>query len=123
MSDQAIIDQQAAKSIDVRDVVRHAFEEFVRAENQKVEPAYKAELEDERRRREALEVRLNQLVEENRQARAQAEEADKNSQIRTELQKLGVAKVELAFRAVKDEIVRSEDGRLLARGQDNSMQE
>jgi hypothetical protein len=61
MSDQAIIDPHAAKSIDVRDVVRHAFEEFVRAENQKVEPAYKAELEDERRRREALELRLNQL--------------------------------------------------------------
>jgi hypothetical protein len=39
------------------------------------------------------------------------------------LQKLGVAKVDLAFRAVKDEIVRSEDGRLLARDHDNSMQD
>jgi|tagenome__1003787_1003787.scaffolds.fasta_scaffold20744595_2 hypothetical protein len=119
MSDQAIIDPHAAKSIDVRDVVRHAFEEFVRAENQKVEPAYKAELEDERRRREALELRLNQLVEENRKTKAQAEEADKNSQIRTELQKLGVVKVELAFRAVKDEIVRGDDGRLQPRASEH----
>ena len=59
---------------------------------------------------------MNQLVEENRRARAMADEADRNSQIRSELQRLGVAKVELAFRAVKDDIVRTEDGRLQARG-------
>jgi hypothetical protein len=123
MLDQGQQESQPTKAIDVRDVVRQALEEFVRGEHQKSEPAYKAELEDERRRRESLEGRLNQLVEENRKARAQAEEADRNSQIRSELQKLGVAKVDLAFRAVKDEIVRSEDGRLQARGQDGSMQE
>jgi hypothetical protein len=103
--------------------VRQTLEEFVRGEHQKSEPAYKAELEDERRRRESLETRLNQLVEENRKARAQAEEADRNSQIRSELQKLGVAKVDLAFRAVKDDIVRKEDGRLLARDHDKTLQE
>lgn len=123
MLDQGQQESQPTKAIDVRDVVRQALEEFVRGEHQKSEPAYKAELEDERKRRESLETRLNQLVEENRKTRAQAEEADRNSQIRTELQKLGVAKVDLAFRAVKDEIVRSEDGRLLARGQDNTMQD
>jgi hypothetical protein len=123
MLDQGQQESQPTKAIDVRDVVRQALEEFVRGEHQKSEPAYKAELEDERRRRESLEGRLNQLVDENRKARAQAEEADRNSQIRSELQKLGVAKVDLAFRAVKDEIVRSEDGRLQARGQDGSMQE
>jgi hypothetical protein len=53
-----------------------------------------------------------------------AEEADRNSQIRGELQRLGIAKIDLAFRAVKDEIVRAEDGRLLARGADGkSMQD
>src|SRR3954447_18348366 len=123
MLDQGQQESQPTKAIDVREVVRQTLEEFVRGEHQKTEPAYKAELEDERRRRESLESRLNQLVEENRKARAQAEETDRNSQIRSELQKLGVAKVDLAFRAVKDEIVRGEDGRLLARGQDNSMQE
>src|SRR3954452_19244095 len=123
MLDQGQQESHPTKALDVRDVVRQALEEFVRGEHQKSEPAYKAELEDERRRRESLESRLNQLVEENRKTRAQAEEADRNSQIRSELQKLGVAKVDLAFRAVKDEIVRTEDGRLLARDHDNSMQD
>src|SRR4051794_10718827 len=116
MLDQGQQESQPTKAIDVRDVVRQALEEFVRGEHQKSEPAYKAELEDERRRRESLESRLNQLVEENRSARAAAEEADRNSQIRSELQRLGVAKVDLAFRAVKEDIVRGEDGRLQGRG-------
>ncbi len=112
------MDGAPGSDVDVRDVVRQAIEEFVRAEQHKAEPAYKAELQDERKRRENLEARMNQLVEENRRARAQADEADRNSQIRTELQRLGVAKIDLAFRAVKDEIVRAEDGRLQARGAD-----
>jgi hypothetical protein len=102
----------------VRDLVRQAIEEFVRAQQKKVEPAYKAELLDERKRRESLEQRLNQLVEENRRAKAMAEEADRSSQIRSELQRLGVTKVDLAYKAIKDDIVRSEDGRLHPRGND-----
>lgn len=117
-------DKEPAGELDVRNVVRQAIEEFVRAEKEKAEPAYKAELRDERKRRESLEARLNQLVEENQRARAMAEEADRTSQIRTELQRLGVAKVDLAFKAVKDEIVRTDDGRLVARGNDSkSLQE
>ncbi len=50
---------------DVREVVRQAIEEFIRAEHRKAEPAYKAELQDERKRRESLEGRLSQLIEEN----------------------------------------------------------
>lgn len=109
-------ENESAAPVDVRSLVRAAIEEFVQAQQQKAEPAYKAELQDERKRREGLEGRVNQLVEENRRARAAAEEADKNSQIRSELQRLGVAKVDLAFKAVRDEIVRAEDGRLQARG-------
>jgi hypothetical protein len=116
MSDQLPVDKTPVSGAEIRDVVRHAIEEFIRAEQDKAEPAYKAELQDERKRREGLEARLNQLVEENRKARALAEEADRNSQIRSELQRLGVAKLDLAFRAVKDDIVRSEDGRLQGRG-------
>jgi hypothetical protein len=124
MSDKTPTEKAPTAGVDIRDVVRHAIEEFVRAEQEKAEPAYKAELQDERKRREGLEARLNQLVEENRKARAQAEEADRNSQIRGELQRLGVAKLDLAFRAVKDEIVRTDDGRLQARGSDGkSLQE
>jgi hypothetical protein len=124
MGEEKPVDDRAVSGLDVRDVVRQAIEEFVHAEQRKSEPAYKAELQDERKRRETLEARLNQLVEENRSARAAAEEADRNAQIRSELQKLGVAKVDLAFRAVKEDIVRGEDGRLQRKGlNDKSLQE
>jgi len=68
-----------------------------------------AELGEERTRRESLEKRVNELV-------VAAELADRSSTIRAELQKLGVAKVELAYRAVKDDVYRSEDGKLMAQG-------
>jgi hypothetical protein len=118
------MEKERPDAVDVRDVVRQAIEEFVRAEQHKAEPAYKAELEEERKRRESLEMRLNKLVEENQKARAMAEEADRNSQIRSELHRLGVAKIDLAFRAIKDDIVRAEDGRLQAKGlEGKSLQE
>jgi hypothetical protein len=113
MSDQEKQTENTSQP-DVKNVVRHVIEEFMRAEQSKAEPAYKAELIEERKRREALEGRLNQLVEENRQARATAEQMDRYTQIRSELQRLGVAKLDLAFKAVKDDIVRAEDGRLIA---------
>src|SRR5579875_3059286 len=112
----ATLNEKGPGEVDIRDVVRQAIDEFVRAEQRKAEPAYKAELQEERKRRESLESRLNQLVEENRKARAVADEADRSPQIRNELQRLGVAKVDLAFKAVKDDIVRSDDGHLQARG-------
>jgi hypothetical protein len=124
MGEERPMDDHAVSGLDVRDVVRQAIEEFVNAEQRKSEPAYKAELQDERKRRETLEARLNQLVEENRNARATAEEADRNAQIRSELQRLGVAKIDLAFRAVKEDVVRGEDGRLQGKGcKDKSLQE
>ncbi len=116
MSEQIDSDKEPTGAPDVRDVVRQAIQEFVTAEQRRAEPAYKTELQEERKRRESLEARLNQLVEENRKARAMADEADRNSQIRSELQRLGVLKVDLAFKAVKDEIIRAEDGRLQGRG-------
>ena len=72
---------------------------------------------EERRRREQLERRVNELVEENKRSRAAAEEVQRSATIRSELQRLGVTKVDLAFKAVRDDIVRSEDGRLLARSE------
>src|SRR5580692_8428724 len=47
---------------------------------------------------------------------AVADEAQRNANIRAELQKLGVTKVDLAYKAVQDGIVRTDDGRLIARG-------
>ena len=119
MSEHNSMDREEPSSgVDIKNIVRAAIEEFVRAEQRKAEPAYQAELQDERKRREGLEARVNQLVEENRRAREAADEADKNSQIKTELQRLGVAKVDLAFKAVKDEIVRTDEGRLQTKGSD-----
>jgi hypothetical protein len=106
---------------DVQTIVRQAIQEFVASEQSKSEPAYKAELADERKRREQLERRLNELVAENKHSRQIAEEAERSSAVRAELQRLGVAKIDLAYKAVKDEIARTEDGRLVARGDGGQM--
>jgi len=100
---------------ELRSLIRGVIEEFVRAEQVKAEPAYKAELLDERRRREDLEKRVNDLVQENTRSRQMADEAERSSSIRAELQRLGVAKVDLAYRAVRDDVRRNEDGQLIAR--------
>jgi hypothetical protein len=56
-------------------------------------------------------------VEENTHSRQAAEKAERSAMIRAELQRLGVAKVDLAYRAVQDDIFRTEDGRLLGHGE------
>jgi hypothetical protein len=89
-----------AEENDIRAIVQSVMQEFLGGQ---------AELAEERKRRESLEQRVNELV-------TAAEAADRSSAIRAELQKLGVAKVELAYRAVKDDVYRSEDGRLIAQG-------
>jgi hypothetical protein len=105
------------EGIDVQAIVRQAVSEFVNNEQAKSEPAYKAELQEERKRREQLERRLNELVEENKRSRKMAEEAERNSAVRAELQRLGVAKIDLAYKAVQDGIVRGPDGRFMARAE------
>ena len=102
-------------------VVLEAIKQFAQAEQSRQEPALKAELTEERKRREQLEGRVNQLVEENKRARAQADHAERESVVRSELQRLGVAKIDLAFRAVKDDVSKTEDGRLIARGEQGDM--
>jgi hypothetical protein len=100
---------------DIRALVRGAIQEFISLEQAKAEPAYKVELVEERKRRETLEARVNELVEENRRSRMLADEVERGAAIRTELQRLGVAKIDLAYKAVRDDIHRGEDGRLIAR--------
>jgi hypothetical protein len=92
---------------DIRAIVQSVMQEFLGGQG---------ELAEERKRRESLELRVNELVTENQKARTQAEAADRSSTIKAELQKLGVAKVDLAYRAVKDDVYRSEDGRLMGQG-------
>lgn len=100
---------------DWKNAVRSIIQEYVTVERRQTEPAYKTELVDEKRRREQLERRVNELVEENKRSRQMAEESDRGAQIRSELQRLGVAKVDLAFKVVKDDIVRTAEGALVAK--------
>ena len=65
------------EGIDIQAIVRQAVQEFVSSEQAKSEPAYKAELLEERKRREQLERRVNELVEENKRSRKMAEEAER----------------------------------------------
>ena len=101
---------------DIKLLVKDAIREYINFEQARSEPAYKTELIEERKRREVLERRVNELAEENRRSRQIAEEAERSTAIRGELQKLGVTKVDLAFKAVRDDIVRAEDGRLVLKG-------
>jgi hypothetical protein len=110
-----------SEPVNVQTIVQQAVDEYMRQDTARREPAYKAELQEERRRREQLEKRVNELVEQNKRSQAVAEEAQRSTNIRTELQKLGVTKVDLAYRAVQDAIVRTDDGRLVARA-DNGEQ-
>ncbi len=99
----------------IQDAVQRAY-----AQRDPENTGLRNELAQERKKREQMEKRLNELVEENRRSKEMAEQADRFSTIRSELQQLGVAKVEVAFRAVKDDVARGEDGRLYARGDDGA---
>jgi len=117
MQEQKDKPSPAPQNADLSSLVRQVAEEFTRAQQIKAEPAYKVELQEERKRREQLERRVNDLVEENKRSRQAAEEAERSAAIRAELQRLGVGKVDLAFKAIKDDISRSDDGRLIAKSE------
>lgn len=95
-------------------MVKKAISEFRRHASEEEDAALKGKLREERRRREELERRLNEMRQENRRTRQQAEEAERHSQIQDALREFGVQKTNLAFRLVKDEIFRTEDGDLYA---------
>ncbi|HEU5023172.1 MAG TPA: hypothetical protein VFT60_14830 [Bryobacteraceae bacterium] len=99
---------------DVQAIVQQAIGEYMKQDSARLAPAYKTELLEERKKREQLEKRLNEMSEENARTRAAAEETQRASAIRSELQRLGVVKVDLAYKAVQDGIVRGEDGRMMA---------
>lgn len=107
-----------AQTEEIRTVIRSVIEEYLDLQKKESEPAYKTELQEERKKREQLERRLNELVEENKRSRQLAEESDRHAQIKSELQRLGVSKVDLAFKIVKDEIVRTPEGALVAKTPD-----
>ncbi len=101
---------------DIRAVVREAIEEFLKTERAQTESEQTAAHSEERLKRESLEQRVNELVLEAEKAKARAEEAERGAAIRAELQRAGITKLDLAYRAIKDEIYRGEDGKFVADG-------
>ena len=93
------------EGIDIQAIVRQAVQEFVNNEQAQKRAGVQGGTQEERKRREQLERRMNELVEENKRSRKSAEEAERSSAVRAELQRLGVAKIDLAFKAVQDGIV------------------
>jgi len=85
---------------DIREIVMAVVQEFM---------PQKSELDEERKRREGLEARVGELM-------ARAEEAERSAAVRAELQRQGVAKLDLAYKAIRDEIHRGEDGTLIDQG-------
>ena len=100
---------------DIREMLREVITEYFNAE--KAKPASDPdELAQEQNNRAGLEQQLQQLMAEARSARERAEEAERNAMVRAELQRAGVSKLDLAYRAIKDEIHRDADGKFVAQG-------
>lgn len=111
----------ASENGEIRGIVQEAIQEFLRFKQQESEPAHRAELQEERRRREQLESQVRELLQKSRESEAEVARARMTSAVRDELQKRGVTKVDLAFRVIKDEIRQSEHGDYVARGRDGDV--
>jgi hypothetical protein len=96
------------------EAIRAMIGEYMRQKEDQQGSDLQAVLEEERRKREGLERKLSELSEENRRTRRQADQMDRVSRIQSSLQELGVRKVDLALRLLKDDIFRGEDGELYA---------
>jgi len=77
---------ESPRGDDLRVAVREVMSEFIEAQ----------------KRTESLEKRIDELVAENH-------ETQKSAAVRAELQKLGVAKIDLAYKAVRDDVRAIED--------------
>lgn len=106
---------------DVHSLIKTVLEEVMSTQQKQAEPAYKRELNEEKSRREQLEKRLNELIEENRRAKATTEALEQEAKIKAELQKQGVSKLDLAYRAVKDDVHRNSDGLLTVRNSEGQI--
>jgi len=83
------------EGIDIQGIVRTAVREFLADLRFQVEPAYKAELQEERRPEHL------------------AEKAEISSAVRVELQRLGVVKAGVLSRGIEADVQRTEDGALV----------
>lgn len=113
---------RGAESVpDVRGIVHEAFQEFLRHKQQESEPAHRAELQEERRRREQLESQVRELLQKTRESELEVARTRMTGAVRDELQKHGVTKVDLAFRVIKDDVRQTEHGDYVIRGRDGDV--
>jgi hypothetical protein len=96
------------------EAIRAMIGEYMRQREDQQDSDLQTMLAEERRKREGAERQLSELGEENRRTRRQYEQTERVSRIQSYLQELGVRKVPLALRLVKEEIVRGDDGELYA---------
>ena len=101
---------------EIRAVVRAAIAEFSNGEQARLEESSRTELAEERQKSEGLRKQVDDLIKETAQFKSKAEEAERHGSIRTELQRIGVRNVDLAYRAVRDEVLRAADGSLQGAG-------
>ncbi len=120
-SEENVKGTESPAAPDLKLLVRSILEEVSVAQTQKAEPAYKAELDEEKRRRESLEKRFNELLEDNRRKSALADSLERETAVKTELQKHGVTKLELAYKALKDDVQREKDGSLSVRAAEGAL--
>ncbi|MCW5963459.1 MAG: hypothetical protein KIT83_05425 [Bryobacterales bacterium] len=117
-------ENEGAKALagqDIRGLVQEAIQEFLRHKQQETEPAHRAELQEERRRREQLESQVRELLQKTRESELEVARARMTGAVRDELQKQGVTKLDLAFRVIKDDIRQSEHGDYVVRGRDGDV--
>lgn len=117
-------ENEGAKALagqDIRGLVQEAIQEFLRHKQQETEPAHRAELQEERRRREQLEAQVRELLQKTRESELEVARARMTGAVRDELQKQGVTKLDLAFRVIKDDIRQSEHGDYVVRGRDGDV--
>lgn len=113
--------EERQSQADIRGIVQEAIEEFARRKRDETEPAHKAELMEERRRREQLESQVKDLLQKARESEQEVARTRMTSAVKDELQRLGVTKVDLAFRVMKDEIKQSADGQYVARSREGDV--
>ena len=97
---------------DLESTVQRAVEQYMLRAGGAGEPGAERRLNEERKRREQLERKLNELSEENQRSRRRSEQMERSARMKETLRELGVKKVHLAYRLVKDDILRGDDGEL-----------
>jgi len=113
--------EQLPATADIRGIVQEAIEEFARRKREETEPAHKAELMEERRRREQLESQVKDLLQKARESEQEVARSRMTNAVKDELQKQGVTKVDLAFRVLKDEIRQAPGGEYVGRTREGDM--